>query len=134
MDNTTKPWLINFEYTIGSFLSSVSLNIVSHDKPRNWRRAVLSQFAVCGVAILAWLFLPESARWHCVKGDETESKKILKKLNGKVEGYDVDKEYRSMVVEIEHASSRAAQQGGGSYLEVFRGTNRVGEHMTSSGS
>lgn len=131
MEVISRPRLTSFQYTIGSFLSSVSLNIVSHDKPSHWRHAVLSQFAVCGVAILAWLFLPESARWHCVKGNEIESKKILRKLNGKVEGYDVDKEYRNMIVEIEHASSRAAQQGGGSYLEVFRGTNRVREHMTS---
>lgn len=127
---TSRPRLTSFQYTIGSFLSSVSLNIVSHDKPSNWRHAVLSQFAVCGVAILAWLFLPESARWHCVKGNETESKKILRRLNGKVEGYDVDKEYRSMVTEIGKASSRATQQQGGSYLEVFRSTNRVGDPVT----
>ncbi|KAJ3542353.1 hypothetical protein NM208_g4149 [Fusarium decemcellulare] len=116
--------LVQLFYTIGSFLSAVSLNVVSQDVPENWRHAVLSQFAFCGVALIAWAFLPESARWHCVQGREAECKKILQKVNGKVEGYDVDREYRKMLVEIERANVTASVQGGGTYWDVFRGTNR----------
>lgn len=108
-------------------MSSVSLNIVSTDKPENWRHAVLSQFAICGVAIIAWAFLPESARWYCMRGRESEAKKILQNMNGKVQGYDVDEEYRKMEVEVEHSRSSASLYRGGSYLEVFRGTNRVSQ-------
>lgn len=86
---------------------------------------MLSQFALCGVAIIAWAFLPESARWHCIHGRETEAKKILNRVNGKVEGYDVDEEYRRMLTEVEHANVKASVQGGGSYLDVFKGVNRV---------
>lgn len=114
------------KYTIGGFLSAVSLNVVSQQDPRNWRHAVLSQFAFCGVALIAWAFLPESARWYCIGGREAECKKILQRVNGKVKGYDVDVEYRKMLVEVEHANAAASLQGGGSYLDVFRGTNRVG--------
>lgn len=88
---------------------------------------MLSQFALCGAAVIAWVFLPESPRWHCVGGREEETKKILLKVNGKVEGYDVDMEYRRMRVEVQHASEKASLHSGGSYLEVFRGTNRVRE-------
>lgn len=123
--HSDSPLMSFTQYTIGSFLSAVSLNIVSQQKPEDWRNAVLSQFALCGVAIIAWAFLPESARWHCIHGRETEAKKILQKVNGKVEGYDVDEEYRRMLTEVEHANVKASVQGGGSYLDVFKGVNRV---------
>ena len=113
------------QYSIGQFLSSISLNIVSQDKPKNWRHAVLSQFALCGVALIAWVFLPESARWHCAQGRELACKKILTRVNGKVPGYDVDMEYKRMHLEIENAKIESTIHGGGSYLDVFRGTNRV---------
>lgn len=86
---------------------------------------MLSQFAICGVAIIAWAFLPESARWHCVHGRSTKAKEILHKMNGKVEGYDVDVEYRRMEVEVEHMQTTNAVRRGGSYLDVFKGTNLV---------
>lgn len=113
------------QYTIGAFLSAVSLNIVSQDVSENWRHAVLSQFALCGVAIVAWAFLPESARWHCMHDREAECKKILRKVNGGVKGYDIDLEYTRMLAEVRNQNVSASLQGGGSYLDVFRGTNRV---------
>lgn len=121
-----------YQYTIGAFLSSVSLNIVSHDSPKNWRHAVLSQFALSGAAIIAWIFLPESPRWHCAHQRETECKTILHKVNGKVEGYDVDEEYAKMRVEVEHIHAVASMQGGGTYMDVFRGTNLVRNQSTTS--
>ncbi|KAF4967390.1 hypothetical protein FSARC_5048 [Fusarium sarcochroum] len=116
--------LMQLFYTIGGFLSAVSLNVVSQQDPSHWRRAVLSQFAFCGVAVIVWAFLPESPRWLCMKGRETQCKKVLHKVNGKIEDYDVEVEYRKLRVEIEHANATASLQGGGSYLDVFRGTNR----------
>ena len=118
------------QYAIGSFMSSISLNIVSQDSPDRWRNAVLSQFALCGVAILAWVFLPESARWHLQHDREDKCKEILQKVNGKVEGYDVEKEYKRMRLELENAKVTASLQGGGTYWDVFRGVNRV-SHATS---
>lgn len=93
--------------------------------PSHWRHAVLSQFALTGAAISAWIFLPESARWHCGAGREAEAKKILRKINGKVKDYDVDQEYQRMQIEVEHLQISAARQRGGSYADVFRGTNLV---------
>lgn len=113
-------------------MSAISLNIVSQDKPENWRNAVLSQFALCGVAILAWAFLPESARWHLAKGRPEECKKILTKLNGKVEGYDVEEECRKMQLELENAKVTASIRGGGTYWDVFRGVNRVSNRTLCS--
>ncbi|PSN67207.1 general substrate transporter [Corynespora cassiicola Philippines] len=116
--------LMQLMYAIGSFMSSISLNIVSQDSPDRWRNAVLSQFALCGVAILAWVFLPESARWHLQHDREDKCKEILQKVNGKVEGYDVEKEYKRMRLELENAKVTASLQGGGTYWDVFRGVNR----------
>ncbi|KAL1870917.1 hypothetical protein VTK73DRAFT_2372 [Phialemonium thermophilum] len=48
----------------------------------------------------------------------------MSKINRHVEGYDVDYEYNQLVLEIENAKVTAELQGGGSYLDVFRGTNR----------
>ncbi|RSH81397.1 hypothetical protein EHS25_006929 [Saitozyma podzolica] len=111
------------QYNIGSFLSAISLNIVSQDVPRNWRHAVLSQFALSGAAIIAWVFLPESPRWHCAKGRKEEAQRILTKINGMVEGYDVELEYTRMLLEIEDTRVARMVQGGGTYRDVFRGTN-----------
>ncbi|KAL4864970.1 hypothetical protein BDV12DRAFT_200598 [Aspergillus spectabilis] len=69
--------LMQLFYSIGSFLSAISLNIVSQDKPSNWLHAALSHFAFCGVAPIAWLFLPESIRWLCMNGRETQAKKVM---------------------------------------------------------
>ncbi|KAF2108079.1 general substrate transporter [Lophiotrema nucula] len=116
--------LMQLMYSIGSFLSAISLNIVVRQEPHHWRNAVLSQFALCGVAVLAWFFIPESPRWHLQRGREEECKAVLLKINGKVEGYDVDEEYRKMKVELENVKVSAKIQGGGTYWDVFRGVNR----------
>lgn len=122
------------QYNIGSFLSAISLNIVSQDVPRNWRHAVLSQFALSGAAIIAWVFLPESPRWHCAKGRKKEAQRILTKINGKVEGYDVETEYTRMLLEIEDSRVARMVQGGGTYRDVFRGTNLVRPPLRASHS
>jgi hypothetical protein len=119
---------------MGSFLSAVSLNIVTKQPPSQWRNAVLSQFAVCGVAIIAWWFLPESPRWHCVKGREQKCKEILQKINGKVEGYNVEEEYARMLMEIENVEINKSITGGGTYFDVFCGTNLVRWSLLNSGS
>ncbi|KAF7192804.1 putative metabolite transport protein YwtG [Pseudocercospora fuligena] len=117
--------LVQLFYAIGSFLTSVSLNIVMQQPASSWRNAVLSQFAICGVAIIAWWFIPESARWHCVHGREAKAKDILRKMNGKVPGYNVDIEYKRMEVEVEHMRTTSSMRSGGSYIDVFKGTNFV---------
>lgn len=124
--------LVQLFYVIGSFLSGVSLNIVTNQAPENWRNAVLSQFSVAGLAIICWFFIPESARWHAAKGREAEAKKILAKVNAKVSGYDVDQEYTRMRMELENVEISKSIKGGGSYLDLFRGQNFVRVHTIAS--
>ncbi|WVF67731.1 hypothetical protein IAT40_002490 [Kwoniella sp. CBS 6097] len=114
---------VNLGYAIGSFLSSLSLNIVTKQAPEHWRNAVLSQFALSGFAIICWAFLPESARWLCAKGREEECKKVLKKVYGHVPGFDVDDEYLRLRLEIENEQVSAHIKRGGSYFDLIRGTN-----------
>lgn len=90
-----------------------------------WRNAVLSQFAISAFAILLWCFIPESARWLCRKGKEEQAKKVMRSVYGKVESYDVDQQYRRMCEEINADKVMATLKGGGTYLDVFRGTNFV---------
>jgi MFS transporter, SP family, general alpha glucoside:H+ symporter len=116
------------KYAIGSFLSAIALNVVTQDRPEKWRNAVLSQFAFCGVAIVAWCFLPESPRWHCMHGQEGQAKNILRNIYKGVEDYDVDVEYRKMNMEIQTTSEKKEAQQGGTYLEVFQGTNLVSKY------
>ncbi|OCF41065.1 hypothetical protein I317_05076 [Kwoniella heveanensis CBS 569] len=114
---------VNLGYAIGSFLSSVSLNIVTKQPPEQWRHAVLSQFALSGFAIICWAFLPESARWLCAKGREEECKKVLKKVYGHVPGFEVDEEYLRLRLEIENEQVSAHIKRGGTYFDIVRGTN-----------
>ena len=60
-------------------------------------------------------------------GRDAECKRILQKINSKVEGYNVKLEYRRMLAEVRSQNVSAAVEGGGSYLDVFRGTNLVDE-------
>jgi glutamine amidotransferase-like uncharacterized protein len=65
-------------------------------------------------------------------GREEQCKRILLKINGSVEGYNVDLEYSRMCQEISNAAATKTIQSGGSYLEVFKGTNLVRNNSVRS--
>jgi hypothetical protein len=110
-----------------------------------WRRAIYSEWVFTGyvslirprhrlfiwhslthnlsVALIIWVFLPESPRWLAQRGKHDRAKAVLRRVNGSVEGYDVDTEYAILVAEIEDGRRLTAQMNSVSILSLFRGTN-----------
>jgi hypothetical protein len=69
------------------------------------------------------VFLPESPRWYCQKGKHEQAKKVLQRVNGGVEGYDLETEYAILVQEVEDGRHLAVRSSGTSFFDLFRGTN-----------
>ena len=73
--------------------------------------------------MLIWTILPESPRWLAVNGKHDKAKAVLNRLNGKVQGYDVEAEYNIILVELEEGRNLANQASRWSYWAIFKGTN-----------
>lgn len=110
---------------MGQFLCAVVLNIVNKQDPAYWRRAIYSEWAFSGMALIVWLILPESPRWLCERGRTEKARAALKSINGGAKGYDLDKEYLILETEVEDGHILAEQQKGLAFTAVFKGTNLV---------
>ena len=93
-----------------------------------WRHAVYSQWAFIGMAIIMLVFIPESPRFLAAKGRHDKAKKILKHMNGNVEGYDLEHEYNIILKELEDGKILSDKQKEVNVLDCFRGTNLVCPH------
>lgn len=49
----------------------------------------------------------------------------MEKVYRGVEGYHIDEEYNKVMLEIEKSRQTAVIRDAGSYIDVFRGSNRV---------
>lgn len=87
-------------------------------------------WAFIGLAAIVLVFIPESPRFHCARGNHIKGKKTLQWINGGVEGYDVDHEYMIIQKEIEDGRVLADRQKEITLLDCFRGTNLVRASFT----
>jgi hypothetical protein len=90
-----------------------------------WRNAIYSMWAFIGLAAIVLIFIPESPRFYCARGNHEKGKKTLQWINGGVSGYDVDHEYLIIQKEIEDGRVMADRQKEVTLLDCFRGTNLV---------
>ncbi|RSH84102.1 hypothetical protein EHS25_005347 [Saitozyma podzolica] len=110
-------------WAVGGFGASIGIQIVSTMPSSQWRHAIYSEWVFIGIALIIWVFLPESPRWYCQKGKHEQAKKILQRVNGGVEGYDLETEYAILVQEVEDGHRLAVRSSGTSFFDLFRGTN-----------
>ncbi|KAF4969545.1 hypothetical protein FSARC_3228 [Fusarium sarcochroum] len=113
----------SFWWTLGSFLTHVTLQRMSKTHPSNWLTPIYTQWAQVGLMLIIYLFLPESPAWLATKGREEKAKKILRWLHRGVEGYDVDHQYHLLELNIEHETAVAAEQRKENWTDIFRGTD-----------
>lgn len=71
------------------------------------------------------VIIPESPRFYARRGNDEAAKKVLQRINGGVEGYDVDREYATLKQEVEDGKQLAVLAKGISFIDLFRGTNLV---------
>jgi MFS transporter, SP family, general alpha glucoside:H+ symporter len=112
-------------YTIGALLCAVTLYIVQALPANLWRRAVYSSWAFTGVACLLWLSLPESPRYHCQKGDEQRTKRVLNRLFAGTEGFNLEAEYAMLVREVDSQRGEGEERKTGSYWDLLKKPNLV---------
>ncbi|MDN9015614.1 hypothetical protein Q0P45_14155, partial [Staphylococcus aureus] len=68
-------------------------------------------------------FIVESPWYYARKGLDDHAKAALKKLNGGVDGYNIEHEYLVMKTELEHEQAQRRNVGASTYREIFMGTN-----------
>jgi MFS family permease len=113
----------SFWWTVGSFFSYIALQTMAKQKPYHWLEPIYTQWAQIGIMLIIYLVLPESPAW-CVTANKIErAKKELRKLNGKVPGYDVDHQVQLLVLAVQHERDVAAEQSREHWTAIFKGTD-----------
>lgn len=111
------------QFAIGQLASAIGVHVVAFMPENKWRHIIYSEWVFSGIACLLWLFLPESPRWLAMKGKDEQAKAVLRRMNGRIDGYDVDLEFQILQEEIEDGRRLTAQANALSYFAIFKGTN-----------
>lgn len=112
-------------WAIGSFAAAVGLQVVSTMPTTQWRHAVYSMWVFIGLAFLVLAFLPESPRFYALRGNHEKAKRTLLRINGNINGYDVDREYGVLLKELQDGRDLLDKQKAANLFDCFRGTNLV---------
>ncbi|KAH8810798.1 general substrate transporter [Xylogone sp. PMI_703] len=117
---------------IGSFLAPLILTIVQDTNPLNYKVPILTQWAFLGIMLQIFLWIPETPAYYAEHDQDEKGKAALYRINGHVEGYNVEVEYaviKNTILE-EHQelqslgmNNRSFKHLLRSYVECFRGPN-----------
>ncbi len=77
---------------------------------------------------MVWFILPESPRWYAERGKLEQAKKVLRRINGNVEGYDLEHEFAVIMQEIEEGRKLSDSSKKVNLLSTVRGTNLVSDN------
>ncbi|WOO81685.1 MFS transporter fmqE [Vanrija pseudolonga] len=108
---------------LGQLSSAIALEVVNVTNPHHWRLAIYSEWVLVGLFLVCLPFIVESPWYYARKGLEDQAKAALKKLNGSVDGYNVEHEYLVMATELEHEQAQRRNIAASTYREIFMGTN-----------
>ncbi|KAL2676510.1 hypothetical protein Neosp_010270 [[Neocosmospora] mangrovei] len=118
--------------TLGKFLAPLVLLICEKQNPMNYKTPILTQWVFLGLMLPIFIWLPETPQYYAERGQDDNGKKTLKRVNGKVAGYDVDTEYaiiKNSILEQRKRKNELEETGLGwkalvkSYVDCFRGVN-----------
>ncbi|KAB5546910.1 sugar transporter [Coniochaeta sp. 2T2.1] len=117
---------------IGSFLSPLVLTLVQAAEPLNYKVPILTQWGFVGIMLPIFLYIPETPAYYAEKDQDEKGKACLRRVYGKVEGYDCDVEYsiiKNTILEERRLLHDHGVKDNGfrqvlrSYVECFRGPN-----------
>ncbi|KAF7556019.1 hypothetical protein G7Z17_g1692 [Cylindrodendrum hubeiense] len=82
-----------FWNVIGKFLANLVLMLVQETNPENYKVPILTQWGFLAIMLPIFLWLPETPAYYAERDMDEEGKKTLQRVNGGVEGYDIEIEY-----------------------------------------
>jgi hypothetical protein len=98
----------------------------SRRDPLDWKTVILTQWSQVGLmGIIYLLILPETPWWCARKGRTEQGKGILRKLYGKIPGYDVDVEYAVISDTVAREVALAKKNAEVAWSAIFKGVNGV---------
>lgn len=69
------------------------------------------------------VYIPESPWYYSLKGRHDRAKQVLQRLNGKVEGYDIEHEYAVIRYDVDRAMALRQASSAIGWLSIFKGVN-----------
>lgn len=105
-------------------------------QPFNYLTPIYTEWAMLGLMAIVYFFIPESPFWCANTGRHDQGREIIKRLNGGIEGYDVDFHYDIIKQSVEKEKSYQKEIDGESHgflqelrnvKEVFIGVNGVSD-------
>ncbi|KAH8691383.1 hexose transporter [Talaromyces proteolyticus] len=112
-------------FVVGQLFASVALNRLNASSPYDFRTPIYTQWAMIGVIIIIFVFIPETPWWLVSKGKMESARKVLQKYNGNVQGYDVQEQISIMSNTIEEERYIASLNSEEGTWSVFRGRNLI---------
>lgn len=112
---------------------------MSDRDPLAFKIPIYTEFAMIGIMAIVYAIIPESPYWCAARGRHEQGVKIVRFLNGGIEGYDVEYHYDIIKrsVEREEAYQRQKYGEGKGFLqelmnvkEVLIGINGVSTSLT----
>jgi len=119
---------------IGNFLGPLVLTLRERVDPLDYKTPILTQWGFLGLMLPMIFWIPETAAYYAERDQDDRGKASLRRINGNVEGYDVDAEFavirNTIIRERQEAEELGLHTKGRkallrSYLECFKGTNAV---------
>ncbi|ORY27114.1 general substrate transporter [Naematelia encephala] len=111
-----------FSFKLGSFVNAVACEIVNKKWPMEYRRVFYSEFFFVAVLTCVCIYLPESPMWLIRKGSHEKAKRSLRRIFGRVDGWDIDVYYAELVDEV-RVSNEADQQSESDWKVLFSRVN-----------
>jgi MFS family permease len=136
-----------FWNSFGKFLPPMVLTLVQDSNPLNYKAPILTQWGFLGIMLPIFIWLPETpgkfscgaetvmslildTAYYAARGEDEKGKATLRRVNGGVQGYDVDHEYSIIKNTILEEQQRAVEvepqhfkQFLHSCVQCFRGPN-----------
>lgn len=119
--------------TLGKFLAPLVLLICERTDPLEYKIPILTQWAFLGVMLPIFIWLPETPQYYAERDMDERGIKTLRRMNGKIPGYDVEAEYaiikNSIIEQRRREDESDEHQHMGwkqllmSYVECFKGVN-----------
>ncbi|KAJ5217828.1 Major facilitator superfamily domain general substrate transporter [Penicillium citrinum] len=115
----------SFWFVVGQIFASVALQEMSKNDPYDFRVPIYTQWAMVGIIIIIFAFIPESPWWLVSKGKIDKAARILTRCNGNVKGYSIDEQIEIMTATVTEERLVAERNSEEGTWAVFRGRNRL---------